>query len=282
MKQRLVILLCACCGVAANARALPEVIDNSVYPPSAMPAHNVNVAPSPSTSTLIDMTGRLEQLQTEVQQLTGKVEEQANTIAELKKQQKARFTDIDERLQAIESKASGTEQPAAEAGTDTAPPAAEPAGTPPPAPAPEAAATPAAATPPAAVQASDAEKQDYQAAYLALRKGHTDESVTAFKSYLSNYPNGGFASNAQYWLGEAYLVKKDNDAARAAFNTVLEKYSGSAKAADALLMLGKIEMDQKNTDKARDYFTRVTTNFPNTTAALAAAKKLLMLNAASQ
>ena len=58
--------------------------------------------------------GRLEQMQVEVQQLTGKVEEQAYHIIELKKRQKTMYSDFDDRLQGIETKATGTDQPVAE------------------------------------------------------------------------------------------------------------------------------------------------------------------------
>ncbi|MDD5277639.1 MAG: tol-pal system protein YbgF [Methylovulum sp.] len=286
MKKRLVILLCAWGCVYTNAYALPEVIDNSAYPPSARPANNT-IAATPSTNTLIEITGRLDQLQTEVQQLTGKVEEQANTIAELKKQQKTMYADIDDRLQTIENKASDTTQPADPASVETPPESesqapAEPAAA---TPSTETAAEPAAETaapenkPQAsAVQVPDAEKQEYQAAYDTLRRGHTDQSIAEFNAYLEKYPTGGLANNAQYWLGEAYRVKQDDNAARAAFNKVVDNYPGSAKVPDALLMLGKIELEQSNPDKAREYFTQVTTNYPTSPAARLAAKKLLQLN----
>ncbi|PPD46028.1 MAG: tol-pal system protein YbgF [Methylobacter sp.] len=286
MKKRLVIVLGAYCCFAADVYALPEVIDNSAYPASALPA--TNLAPSPSTSSLMEMTGRLEQLQSEVQQLTGKLEEQSNTITELKKQQKSMYADFEERFQSIEAKSAGSAQPPTEATDATSPPPASPEAQQAVTPAAAVAAAeggapantaPAAATPPAAqAQVSDTENQEYKAAYLALRKGHTDESITAFKDYLGKYPASGLANNAQYWLGEAYLVNNDAESARNAFNSVIEKYPGSNKEPDALLMLGKIEMDQKNTDKAREYFTLVTTKFPNSTAARSAAKKLLLLN----
>ncbi|POZ53199.1 tol-pal system protein YbgF [Methylovulum psychrotolerans] len=292
MNKRLVILLAAYCGLNSPVQALPEVIDNSAYPPSAAAAAN-NIAPSPSTSSLMEMTGRLEQLQTEVQQLTGKVEEQANTIAELKKQQKARLGDVEDRLQSLEGKGTSgasadtpaPEAPASDVGTSA--PAAEPA---PPHVA-DTPRTPIDATPPAAAPVpaapvaktpapvvSDAENAAYKSAYLALRSGHTDEAISGFNNYLTTYPNSGLAGNAQYWLGEAYLVKKDPETAKQAFSNVGKSYPNSAKQADALYMLGKIELDQNHTDKARDYLTQVTSQYPNTTAARAATKKLLTLN----
>ncbi len=136
-----------------------------------------------------------------------------------------------------------------------------------------------ASTPkPAPIQVSGTEKQEYQQAYNELRNGHTNESIEQFKAYLEKYPTGGYANNAQYWLGEAYRVNQDNDAARKAFNDVLEKYPDGAKVPDALLKLGYIEIDQKNMTKAREYLTRVTTDYPKSPAALLAAKKLLKLD----
>ena len=292
MKNRLVILICVWCCLLTDAQALPEVIDNSVYPENSRPTSNVNIAASPSTNTLIEMTGRLEQLQLEVQQLTGKVEEQANQIAELKKRQSSMYTDFEDRFQGIENKAAGTEQAPTE-GTET--PAASPEATgkpidaettpsPESAPAPEASAESAPASPVAPVaktenpQVSGLEKEEYQHAYLALRTGHTTDSIAEFSAYLEKYPNGGLANNAQYWLGEAHRANHDNESAKKAFNDVIEKYPGGAKVPDALLKLGYIEMDQKDNDKAREHFNRILNEFPNSPPALLASKKLLQLN----
>ena len=128
------------------------------------------------------------------------------------------------------------------------------------------------------MQASGAEKQEYQQAYNELRNGHTDQSIEQFNAYLNKYPTGVYANNAQYWLGEAYRVKRDNNAARKAFNDVIEKYPNGIKVPDALLKLGYIEVEQKNLAKAREYLTRVTVAYPNTRAALLAEKKLLKLD----
>jgi tol-pal system protein YbgF len=298
-KTSLVLLMSVCGSVYAE---LPPVIDHSSYPPSATP---VNPANSPSSNTLYELMGRLEQLQAEVQQLTGKVDEQAYRIDELKKHQSTIYSDFDERLQGIENKANGTDQavvesPSEAAGTDDAgakegeslAPAADstPSNEPALADKPVSANEPspgnesapvdneASKPKPATVQVSGAEKQEYQQAYNELRNGHTNESIGQFNAYLSKYPTGGYANNAQYWLGEAYRVNQDNNAARKAFSDVIEKYPDGAKVPDALLKLGYIEIDQKNMAKAREYLTRVTTDYPKSPAAQLAAKKLLKLD----
>lgn len=295
MKLRSAILLYTIGSLPVTAFALPEVIDNSAYPASAAPTNSVIAAtPSSSTNTLLEITARMEQLQTDVQQLTGRVEEQANLIAELKKRQTTMYSDFDDRIQRFEGKSESSSQTAQENSTPT-PAAAEPEpsveqkprpidadiGSPKPPTAPvtdKPVAQPKVKMP----AVSEAENQEYQQAYIALRNGHTDQAINDLQAYVSKYPSGGLAGNAQYWLGEAYRVKQDNESARKAFSEVLEKYPNSPKLPDSLLKLGYVEMDFKNTDKAREYLTRVSTEFPDSPAARLAVKKLLILNGGNQ
>jgi len=281
-KTSLVMLLSVCSSVYAE---LPPVIDHSTYPQSAVPANPAN---APSTNTLFEMMRRLEQLQAEVQKLTGKVDEQTYRIDELKKHQSTMYSDFDERLQSIENKGIGADQPVAEnpagsvdsggvetQGGESPGPASEFAPANQPTPSAQQTAKPQSD---AVEEVSGAEKEEYQQAYNELRNGHTNQSIEQFDAYLNRYPAGKYANNAQYWLGEAYRVNKDNNAARKAFIDVIEKYPNGAKVPDALLKLGYIEVEQNNLAKAREYLTRVTAEYPNTPAALLATKKLLKLD----
>ncbi len=280
MKARLILLLCFCSAV--HAESLPPVVDNSMYPTG-----EASTAKPSSTNAVFEMMRRLEQLQAEVQQLTGKIEEQAYLIGELKKSQSTMYSDFDGRMQNLEKKTEGVKPSAAESPSmqegSVEPPAkaAEP-----PVAAPAATPAPAAKQAPGqkqdVVQASGDEKQQYQQAYEALRNGHTAQAIAEFNALLGKNPKGEYANNAQYWLGEAYRVNQDTDSARKAFNSVIENYPGSSKVPDALLKLGTIEAEQKNAVKAREYLTRVTVDFPSSTAARLAAKKLLLLDDAKQ
>ena len=123
------------------------------------------------------------------------------------------------------------------------------------------------------------EKREYEQAYNQLRNGNTKESIGQFNAFLRKYPSGLlYASSAQYWLGEAYRVDNNNDAARKAFNDVIEKYPDSTKAPDCLLRLGMMEVEQGNDGKAIEYFKRVATEFPNSSVAPIAEKKLYELS----
>lgn len=261
MKSRYLILLPFCAGLAAEPRPLPPVIDNSTYPGGAAYA----TGGAPSNNAMYEILGRLEQLQLEVQQLRGVVEEQAQVIEDLKSRQGNIYSDLDRRIQALRTGAQPAELPASPTpGTKTRAGAAQ-VRTPVP---------PESESPAPTVN----EKQLYQEAYETLRNGHNTQAIAAFKALLTQFPAGEYADNAQYWLGEAYKVNQDTDSARGAFNKVVETYPDSPKVPDALLKLGYIEFEQNNLAKARDYLTRVTVSYPGTTAAHLAAKKLMQLD----
>lgn len=251
---------------------------------SAAPVNNAGAYPAaPSDNAIFEVLGRLEQLQSEVQQLRGMVEEQSQTIADLQRKQNNMYSDLDERMQALSAAgqpaaaqpATGA-QPDAAAATAVPAPAAAPAAV---APSPAAPPTPAAvADSKPAVAVSANEKERYQVAYDTLRNGHNAQAVKMFQDLLRDFPAGEFADNSQYWLAEAYKINREFDAARAAFNKVVSQYPNSSKVPDALLKLGYIEFDLQNTAKARDYLTRVTTSYPGTTAAHLAEKKLAQMS----
>ncbi len=276
---------------------VPVVIDHSLYLQSSAPNNSSNTQ---SSTTLFELMGRLEQMQSEVQQLTGKIDEQANRIDELKKHQGTMYSDFDERLQSIENKASGVIANS----TETVKPSSinsnakemQPATTStvvvPTIPAQKNIQSSKDADSPAPVapksqndslkgQPNTPDKQGYFMAYDELRNGHTLQSIEQFKAYLNHYPTSEYANNAQYWLGEAYRVNQDNVSARKAFNDVLEKYPDSAKVPDAILKLGYIELDQNNLAKANGYLNRIITDYPKSPAAILASKKLAKISEAT-
>jgi tol-pal system protein YbgF len=244
---------------------LAPVIDNSSYP-SGAPAV-IPVQANTSVNNTYELMTRLDEAQNEIQQLNGKIEEQTNLIAELKKKQSIMYSDFDDRLQQMETKMNSNKSNVA---TESSTPKEKEQEAEVPAPK-----SVSPAVTPSSGQSTDGDKkQQYTQAYDAFRNGQTLEAITQFNALLSKDPNNQYANNAQYWLGEAYRVNKNTDAARKAFNLVIEKYPNSAKVPDAILRLGLMEMEQRNTAKAKDYFTRVITDFPSSPSSQIAAKKL--------
>ncbi|MDQ6998615.1 MAG: tol-pal system protein YbgF [Mariprofundus sp.] len=101
---------------------------------------------------------------------------------------------------------------------------------------------------------AEAEKNAYTAAYLALKSGRFDEASTAFNQQLDSYPNGEYADQAWYWLGETRFAQGDHAKAHNAFKYVADHYPNSVKHAGALLKLGQIAQQQNKHTDARNYY----------------------------
>jgi len=274
-KSFLFSLLIASSALYAESRVLPPVVDNSTYPGGAA------YSAAPSNNAMYEVLGRLEQLQHEVQQLRGIVEEQSQSIIDLKARQGNIYSDLDQRLQALTRNGvqykvpdSTTSQTAQKASRDSLTDSTtETAGVE----NPESVQQDSKAVNAVTKSSSVNQKALYQAAYETLRNGHNTRAIAEFKALLAEFPDGEYADNAQYWLGEAYKVNQDFESAKVAFSKVVSHFSGSPKVPDALLKLGYIELEQNNMAKARDYLTQVTVSHPGTTAAHLAAKKLMQL-----
>ena len=103
------------------------------------------------------------------------------------------------------------------------------------------------------------EADAYRTAYSEVRSQQFDEAVIAFKQFLQDFPDGRYAANAHYWLGELYLVitPPDLESSRQAFTLLLDQYPDNSKVPDALYKLGKVYFQKGNPEKARQYLDRV-------------------------
>ncbi|MGR8931528.1 MAG: tol-pal system protein YbgF [Gammaproteobacteria bacterium] len=280
MKKTALLIFCSSLGGCSEVGALPPS-DNLAYQSQTAVGYAAQT-PAVSDTAVYDLLSRLEQLQSEVQQLRGVVEEQDHTIADLQRRQDNMYSDLDQRIQLLSSQQRPAEQaqPSAEAAVTQPPAEAEPPQKPESVSptenesAAQAVSQNQAAEMPSPVASGSSEQERYQAAYELLRNGHNAQAIKSLEALYADYPKGQFGDNAQYWLGEAYKLNREVDKARTAFNTVINEFPSSPKVPDALLKLGYIELEQQNPAKARDYLTRITASYPGTTAAHLAAKKL--------
>ena len=231
--------------------------------------------------TLVDLVTRMDSLQGEVQQVFGQMEEQTHSLEQLKKRQRDLYLDIDRRLrQAEEGRASMSTAPGGGSVFGGAVPDGAVLGS--------AAANRQATDPASSSSASQSdasmdaqasadmqqERGDYERAFNLLKEGRYDLAVAAFKTFVLNYPRGHFADNAQYWLGEANYVQRNFQAALSEFEKVVKDHPASPKRADALLKMGYTYQELKQYDKARLSLNDVVMNYPNSTAASLAKKRL--------
>ena len=229
----------------AASAALPPVVDGSGQP----------VVAAATPSSLLGMYKRLEQLQTDVQQMRGQLEEQAYLIENLKKRQRDLYLDTDRRIQQLET-------PAINHPLQTVKPTKSTDNT---------ASKPNLAT---NSQAKGSDKAAYDKAFSGLRAGRYQQAIDEFSAFVSSYPTSVYLANAYYWLAEASYVNRDFTRAFDEFNKVLTQFPQHAKAKDALLKIGFIQYENKQWQQARKSLQQVTANYPGTTVASLAAKRL--------
>ena len=242
------------------------------------------------SGTLLKLLQSVEELKAEVRELRGQLEQQQYSLSQTSDRQRELYLDVDRRLQRMEAGGVTLGAAAASSGPGSAPPAGASAsagstvGGAPAASTSGAAAVGVAAagaatqagTPQATATSTDPlkEQQAYQAAFNLLKAGRYDQAAKAFQRFLADYPTGKFTDNAQYWLGESYYVTRNFDSALREFNTLVSGHPDSQKVTHALLKIGYIHDELGQKDKARDVLTDLTKNYPQSTAAGLAAKRL--------
>lgn len=171
-------------------------------------------------------------LQQEVMQLRGLVEEQAHEIKKLKQQRLDDYLDLDRRIGELRGNGS-----ASTSATGTSPTAPVNSAT---------ALTSAAPAP------ADELQRYREAIDLLLKQQDQDGAITALNKHLEDYPRGRYAANAQYWLGETYLLKGNLDLAREWFSRLITDFPNHNKVPDAKFKLAKVYDSQGNKEKARE------------------------------
>jgi tol-pal system protein YbgF len=121
---------------------------------------------------------------------------------------------------------------------------------------------------------SQEEEATYTAVFEQLRAGKYDESIAGFKDLLGKWPQGRYADNAWYWLGESHYARKDFEAALEAFRSLLSQFPTSPKAADALFKVGLCQAEKKQKNEARASWQQVIEEYPNSNAAGLAKQRL--------
>jgi tol-pal system protein YbgF len=102
----------------------------------------------------------------------------------------------------------------------------------------------------------------YQRAYNILSKGNYEAAEAAFSTFIKDYPDHNLTSNAYYWLGQTFFVRKDHQKAAATFAEGYIKIPNGSKAADQLFKLGiSLNSLNKNTDACAT-FKKLDKEFP--------------------
>lgn len=232
--------------------------------------------------TEMNVSSRIEQMQQTIQELRGTIEKQAHELEQLTQKQKLFYDDINSRLaelkvaapsavataetSAVEgaTKASEKENDSSVVAVDNSPAKSPVKSTEEPKKKPEVAKASPVVASPAPVSGDQA---SYQQAFSLLKAKQYERALAQFKEYVIKYPQGRFAANANFWMGEIHYLKGRNSAAKKSFEAVVKNYPKDQKMPDALLKLAIIETDTGHKQKAEEMLVRIQKQYPGTTAA---------------
>jgi len=220
-----------------------------------------------------DLLAKIQGLQQDIQELRGQLEVQAHDLKQLQQQQLDFYKDLDARIRHEPIKAAKNTPPTDMNVGPT--PATEPAALPVPS-----SKTIAAPIPTTSASGNPADEQiSYLSAYELIKNKRYDEGLTAMQAFVAHYPDGGYTANAQYWLGELYMVKKEYAQAIEHFNVVLQQFPSSSKSSASLLKIGYALAASGKKEDAKARLLQVVKTYPDTQTARLAATKLQSLDA---
>ncbi|MCX5467425.1 YbgF trimerization domain-containing protein [Acinetobacter nematophilus] len=249
---------------------------------NASSGNDVANSPAPITGNMNwDLIQKNQQLENQIRELRGKIEEQDHAIDQLNKELSNRYTDLDQRLELLNQKLepdnnSQEQQAPAENAPTTNPSVENPEQTTQTAAPNQTATQQQAATQTAQTSATSAnsnntsdaialEKAAYTVALDAYKKGGAKQAIAPMQNFIKNYPNSIYTGNAYFWLAEFQLAidPPNYNEAKKNYEIVAAKFPNSSKAPRALYQLYSIAKDvNKNTQTANVYKTKLLNTYP--------------------
>lgn len=236
---------------AIDTNDLFAPVDNTTVTTQAIPAE---AAPAAKPGDAGGLYLQVQQLQQQVLQLSGVVEEQAKRLKDLETARFDDFVSLDQRVavlengQSVKAGSSPTTAngavPASVAAQATAGAVISTAAAP----------APVATSGLATAVSGPEEKAAYDSAFQLLKDRKLDQAKVALNAYLDAYPLGFYAPNAYYWIGEIVLDANDLEGARSQFTALLKQFPDSRKAQDAKYKLGVVYYRLNQPEKSKAYF----------------------------
>jgi tol-pal system protein YbgF len=103
---------------------------------------------------------------------------------------------------------------------------------------------------------------DYYQGGLRLYGGRNyEQAIKSFGDMLQQFPNGKFADNANYWIGQCYFSLTNYSSAISAFEKVIA-FHGSSKADDAQYTIALCNLKMGQQGAAKEAFRQLITQYP--------------------
>ena len=268
------LLVILACSVQVNANSSVPVSDlaNDIGTESLAISQPVQaVVEEPNKVVLVESAAKVNantqmlyivgELQDELRQLRGQVEELNYNLERLKQDQKQRYLDLDRRIVSLSTPSPVSDETQASSSVNQIVQTngvSAPAGG-------------ATAVEQAIViqrpYDPEIEKAAYKAAFGLIRERQYDASIEALLAFLTDFPQGLLVGNAHYWLGEVYMVQGDASLAAQSFEYVIREFPDHRKIPDALYKAGVAYQNVGDINKANQLLQRVLQEHPDSSAA---------------
>lgn len=120
----------------------------------------------------------------------------------------------------------------------------------------------------AALPQTDDPKALYSQAYQLFLSGDYRSAEAAFRSHVDRFPNDPADPDARYWLGESLFGQGRYQQAASVFLDNHKQFPDAKKSPENLLKLGMTLAKMKDHDVACATFASVTSRYPNISAAI--------------
>lgn len=194
-------------------------------------------------SSQLELLSRIDQLQEQNAEMTGKVEKLTHQIGLTQKASRDLFMSLDKRLAALESHVEKDENGQS-------------------------------------FTVVPEEKRRYDLALELFSEGSYEESQKLLESLATDYPKSGYMADTLYWLGCAYYVQNKMSDAASAQKKLVAKFPKSSRVPEALLSQAAAEERLGNSTSARSLLNSVIQKYPGTESAKTAEQRLKALGPA--
>lgn len=114
----------------------------------------------------------------------------------------------------------------------------------------------------------------YDEGFEYLKQSQYNRAIELFTQLVEQYPNGGLADDAAYWIGEANYVNRQYEAAIQSFRRVVAQYPQSDRVPEALLKVGYVQYDIGDYNNAKTTFEDVLRRYPEHPVSISARSRL--------
>ncbi|WP_245183674.1 tol-pal system protein YbgF [Haematospirillum sp. H1815] len=206
-----VLLRFSCAGCAAMVCLL---VSAPAVARDGFASSGIRVAQADSAGLVSELLVKVGELERLNQELTGRLEEVQHENQQLSERFDAYVKDAEFRFQELEKRGGGA-SPASGSSSE-----------------------PASGARASAPSEPMDPGQKYTRAFNLLRTNDYPAAQVAFQDFIKENPGHDLAGNAQYWLGETFYVRGNYKQAAVSFLDGYKKYPKSTKAPDNLLKLG--------------------------------------------